>query len=535
MPILSEQQATHRRLRLALIMVLGFFALGYAGILLSRQGHAISAIWPATAFALCLVLRNARGRADIIWMLAAMFPAGLLANGLGHSSLDLNISYSLINILAVWLSLLATNRLGWRYPQMDAMARYVFWVGAVPLLLSGIAAAAVTALFGGGDPVGNGLNWVLADTLGFLALFPFGMAVSWRKLSKLRLQQRLGEAAAVTAFVCASLVLVFRLGAYSLQFLVLLSIFVATVRFRLMGAGFTVLLTATAAIFTPDAFAPFQGVTRMQMLQLFLAVASITSVRCAIILNARDVTTAVLERRRRRAVRASRFKSQLLAHVSHEVRTPLLAVIGFSGMLETGALSAERAPEFASIIVHNGELLQRLHDDLLDLSRAEAGALSITPERVRVAETVFACVGGIRLDTALGGKHVVVDPIADELAVDADPLRLAQIINNLIANAYKYGDNFSPIRVTAAATADGFGRIEIINAGPGIPPEEQSSIFRPFRRAQNVGRSVPGAGLGLSIAKLLVEMQGGRIDFESAPGRTTRFWVDLPLSAKRAA
>ena len=64
-----------------------------------------------------------------------------------------------------------------------------------------------------------------------------------------------------------------------------------------------------------------------------------------------------------------------------------------------------------------------------------------------------------------------------------------------------------------------------------IPPEERDSVFRPFRRAAAVGRSVPGAGLGLSIAKLLVEMQGGRIDFESAPGRTTRFWVDLPLAA----
>jgi signal transduction histidine kinase len=253
--------------------------------------------------------------------------------------------------------------------------------------------------------------------------------------------------------------------------------------------------------------------------------------RAAMLMNQRDMLLAIIERRRRRAVRASRFKSQLLAHVSHEVRTPLSAVIGFSGMLETGALSAERAPEFASIIVHNGELLQRLHDDLLDLSRAEAGALSVTSEKVRLADTVYACVGGIRLDTALGGKQVVVDPIAEELTVTADPLRLAQIINNLIANAYKYGDNYSPIRVTANATEDGYGRIEVINAGPGIPENERDNIFRPFTRSAGVGRSVPGAGLGLSIAKLLVEMQGGRIDFHSTPGRQTRFWVDLPLAA----
>jgi len=208
----------------------------------------------------------------------------------------------------------------------------------------------------------------------------------------------------------------------------------------------------------------------------------------------------------------------------------LSAVIGFSGMLETGALSAERAPEFASIIVHNGELLQRLHDDLLDMSRAEAGHLALKPERVAVGTSLRTCIGAIWLDATLGGKDVVVEGVEDTLALIADPLRLAQILNNLIANAYKYGDNFSPIRVRARAV-DGYGRIEVINAGPGIPPEERANVFRPFGRATNVGRSVPGAGLGLSIAKLLVEAQGGRIDFESVPGRQTRFWIDLPLAA----
>ena len=200
-------------------------------------------------------------------------------------------------------------------------------------------------------------------------------------------------------------------------------------------------------------------------------------------------------------------------------------------MLESGSLSAARAPEFAAIIAHNGELLQRLHDDLLDLSRAEAGALTIQAERVAVGSTLATCIRGIRLDATLGGKEVLVEGIEDALAVQADPVRLAQILNNLIANAFKYGDNFSPIRVKAHALGDGFGRIEIVNAGPGIPAGERQAVFLPFRRSTQVGQRVPGAGLGLSIAKLLVEAQGGRIDFESVPGRQTRFWIDLPLAA----
>jgi signal transduction histidine kinase len=260
-------------------------------------------------------------------------------------------------------------------------------------------------------------------------------------------------------------------------------------------------------------------------------VCSLVCVRAAGLLNQRDLHQAISERQHRRAVRASRFKSQLLAHVSHEVRSPLSAIIGFSAMLESGSLSAQRAPEFAAIIAHNGELLQRLHDDLLDLSRAEAGALCIQPERVAVGATLQTCISAIRLDASLGGKDVLMDSVEDALAVQADPIRLAQILNNLIANAFKYGDNFSPIRVSASRREDGFGRIEIVNSGPGIPAGERRAVFLPFRRSETAGRSVPGAGLGLSIAKLLVEAQGGRIDFESVPGRQTRFWIDLPLVA----
>ena len=173
------------------------------------------------------------------------------------------------------------------------------------------------------------------------------------------------------------------------------------------------------------------------------------------------------------------------------------------------------------MIAHNGELLQRLHEDLLDLACAEAGKLSIKAERVTVSETLKSCVGAIHLNTSLGGKKVVMETMEDGLAVNADPARLAQIINNLIANAYKYGDNFSPIRVRAQRLDDGFGRIEVLNAGPGIPVRERHTVFQPFGRGEQIGRQVPGAGLGLSIAKLLVEKQGGRIDFErTGPGQS---------------
>jgi signal transduction histidine kinase len=417
-----------------------------------------------------------------------------------------------------------------RIKTFAAAAKFTLAAGVSPSLLGAVLAGAVVAWHGASDPLIAGGQWFLANLLGVLLLFPFGLTVSFRQFAKLKLHHRFLEAAVLFTVVAAVAIAGFRFGAPVL-YLVLVGVLASAVRFRLLGAGASLIVVAAIGFAAVHSLPGGRDLYWVEMLQLYFAVCSIVGVRTAMLLNERDLHMALLQKKHLSAVRGSRFKSQLLAHVSHEVRSPLSAIIGFSSMLESGSLSAERAPEFAAIIAHNGELLQRLHDDLLDMSRAEAGALTMQPERVAVGHTLKNCVSAIRLDASLGGKEVLVEGIADSLALTADPVRLAQILNNLIANAFKYGDNCSPIRVSAHAMADGFGRIEIANSGPGIPRSEREAVFLPFRRAAGVGRNVPGAGLGLSIAKMLVEAQGGRIDFESVPGRQTRFWIDLPLAA----
>ncbi len=520
-----------------LLAAVGFFLLGFGAIRLTPQGSPIAIIWPANAFALCLMLRYGRNWRDYGLMLAGTFVGDLFGNGLGAgSSMVLTLGYSLANTLEIGVCMALVGKVrALRFANVRAAIAFGFKAGLVPPLLGATAAMLVTWAGGGHDAFAAGRNWLFADVLGFCIIFPIGMTISWRQIQKLRLPQRLPLAVGAVILMLGVTVLVYPLRFYSLQFLILPAALLLTARFRILGAGTAMIIITAVILADPMPPKSLDPVVRIQYLQLFVAVCSLVCVRAAGLLNQRDLHQAIIERRHRRAVRASRFKSQLLGHVSHEVRSPLSAIIGFSSMLESGSLSPERAPEFAAIIAHNGELLQRLHDDLLDLSRAEAGALTIQAERVAVGTTLIACIKGIRLDATLGGKEVLMDRIEDALAVRADPVRLAQILNNLIANAFKYGDNFSPIRVSAHARADGFGRIEIANTGPGIPVAERRAVFLPFRRSQLVGRSVPGAGLGLSIAKLLVEAQGGRIDFESEPGRQTRFWIDLPLAAKAAA
>jgi signal transduction histidine kinase len=529
---LSRAQ-TMRPVWLAAVTLLGFFLLGYGGILVwGGNSHSSSPVWPATAFGFVMMMRLSRGRADDIVMLGAMLIAGLAANRLGGAPHALVAGYSLINIVDVMAGVWVVRRMGGmpRIKTMRAAATFLLAAGVSPSLIGALLATLLVAWHGSGDALVTGGQWFLANLLGVLILFPLGLTVSARSFAKLKLKHRLPEAAIVFSLMALVSVSSVRFGAPILE-LALMGTLAAAVRFRLLGAGASLIVISAIGFASLRAAPGAQSLAPFEMMQLFLAVSSVVGVRAAMLMNERDLHLAIIERKHRRAVRASRFKSQLLAHVSHEVRSPLSAIIGFSTMLESGSLSAGRAPEFAAIIAHNGELLQRLHDDLLDLSRAEAGALSIQAERVAVNSTLQSCVSAIRLDATLGGKDVLIETVEDSLALQADPVRLAQILNNMIANAFKYGDNFSPIRLRAHALDDGFGRIEIVNSGPGIPKDERDAVFMPFRRSANAGRNVPGAGLGLSIAKLLIEAQGGRIDFESVPGRQTRFWIDLPLAA----
>jgi integral membrane sensor domain MASE1 len=370
---------------LAVLSFVGFFLLGYGGIFIAGgNSHQSSPVWPATAFGLCVLIRLSRSSGDDLAIMAAILAGGLCANALGGAEPPLLIGFSLINLLDVMAGLVAMRKLAKpRFNTLSSAIRFSLAAAISPSLF-GAVLSYLLVRWTGGNAVLTGMQWFFSNVLGVCILFPFGMTVSLRQFAKLDLENRFLEALAVFSLVMAASVLAFRLTAFPLQFLVLGAAVLATARFRLMGAGAAMIIISAVAISSPHSFATNSPLAQLELLQLFLAVTSLICVRTAWVLNERDVHLAVIERRRRHAARASRFKGQLLSHVSHEARGPLSAIIGFSGMLESGTLPLERAHEFAHVIGHNGELLQRLHDDLLDLSRAEAGALSILSERVAV-------------------------------------------------------------------------------------------------------------------------------------------------------
>ena len=235
--------------------------------------------------------------------------------------------------------------------------------------------------------------------------------MTWRKIAKLKLEERWIEAVLVFAGVILLSLFAMHWSPRPMPFLALPAVLAASVRFRFPGAGLALLTILAVMLLTVAGLnLPYREFElRIEGMQIFLVMASLISARTSLFLNERDLHLAIIDSKRRKAVRASRFKSQLLSHVGEEARGPLSAIIGISKMLESGTMPMGRAPEFAHVVAHNGELLQRLYGDLLDLAQAETGALAIAPMRVKVGEALRNCVGAIRLDAALGGKPVLVD------------------------------------------------------------------------------------------------------------------------------
>jgi PAS domain S-box-containing protein len=242
--------------------------------------------------------------------------------------------------------------------------------------------------------------------------------------------------------------------------------------------------------------------------------------------------TSELEARNREVERANRLKSEFLASMSHELRTPLHTIIGFAELLregQDGALSQAQA-RFVDHIHRDSEHLLDLINDILDLSKIEAGQMALKREIYPLARSIGEALNAIRPGATL--KGIRIDESGDrDVLVDADPLRVKEMLYNLLSNAVKFTAEGGKVWV-ATTTNAGFVRVTVGDTGIGIPPEEQENIFDKFYQVGNTTRGVrEGTGLGLSITRELVEMHGGWIEVESAPGQGSRFTFTLPSAA----
>ncbi|HEU0153248.1 MAG TPA: ATP-binding protein [Arenimonas sp.] len=246
----------------------------------------------------------------------------------------------------------------------------------------------------------------------------------------------------------------------------------------------------------------------------------------------RDVT----ERKRVEAslLQASRLKSQFLANMSHELRTPLNGIIGFSELLVDGKAGPlnERQQNFLRDILNSGRHLLHLVNDLLDISRIEAGRMELHEEVFPLADAVEeACVV---LAPAVEERNIAFSwAVAEDLPqVRLDRQKFKQVLLNLASNAVKFTDPGGRVTITLGRSDGNELELSVEDTGIGIAAEDIQRLFGEFERLQpeNTGRR-PGTGLGLALTRRLVELQAGRIEVTSTPGEGSRFTVRLPLKA----
>jgi PAS domain S-box-containing protein len=224
-----------------------------------------------------------------------------------------------------------------------------------------------------------------------------------------------------------------------------------------------------------------------------------------------------------------RTKTEFLSIVSHEFRTALTGIQGFSELIRDGGLEPDEVRAYGGYIFNDADRVNRLIGDMLDLDRMESGRMSIRTADVDINEVLSDSIARAGSSPSVEFK-ADMDPRLPIVVGDRD--RLVQVVSNLVNNAVKYSPDGGTVTLSSRAEG-GFALVSVTDTGVGIPPDEISHVFERFRRVRSgAAQSIPGTGLGLTIVKQIVEMHGGKIWVESAVGHGSAFHFTLPLAAE---
>jgi signal transduction histidine kinase len=228
-----------------------------------------------------------------------------------------------------------------------------------------------------------------------------------------------------------------------------------------------------------------------------------------------------------RVRRSDELKTELVSMVAHEFRTPLTSILGFTNVMRKRTLSPDQRRQYLGIVEDQARRLAALIDDFLDVQRIEDGRLELKQELVDVGQLLREEARAFAVQAA---RHSLeLDLPEEELPVYGDPSRLLQVLGNLISNAIKYSPDGGQVELVGARRSD-VVYVGVRDHGIGISPELQDRIFTKFFRGDASAQGISGTGLGLALARDIVEAHGGRMGFSSTLNRGSTFWVELPTA-----
>jgi signal transduction histidine kinase len=515
------------------VLVLVVLALTFA-----RSAGMVAALWGAAGVAVAVWLRTSRGPLyDLSF--GALIAAGVAAgNLLAGNSTALTVMFTVANMMEIYLAVLLARRFAptLNLASVEGTCRFLLAAAVIAPIPAAVFAGGMLQWMTDANFFDSVQTWWFGHALSIAVLASFGLALTKRDLLRFRAPAKAIEAVVLLGMLTALTYFVFTQQRLPISFVTLPLLLLIAVRLRMLGVtAALVIITILAVGASMRGLGPYsvtvEGPARAMMAQLLVLFGLLPIMLVAALLEERDRFAERARAGQRRAERASAAKSRLLANVAHEIKSPVGGVIGIGELWKSGELGpvSSTQTEMADMLVKTARQVEALAHDLLDVARAESGAVKVelrptdipgVLEDVRRATALRADAEGLRLEVLTEG---------DGLVALADSQRLTQVIANLASNAVKYGGAGGMVMFRASKVYDGV-RIEVIDSGPGLSLEKQAQLFEPFNRLGLERSTVEGHGIGLALAKRLVELQGGSIGVTSTPGKGATFWVELPVA-----
>jgi signal transduction histidine kinase len=537
-----------------ILLALVVFAGVYGCITLTLHFDRIATIWISNAIVVAALMK--RRRRDWLALMVAAYLANVAGNYASGDPLP-NITLIPIGNLIEILLVAVPLRL-WRLDREFARPRslivfYALAVGPATIIPAFLAASYFHAITDAAY-LPTVFNWYAADALGLAILVPPLMTVRLAALRQMFDRERIAGSLFMIGLVVGVAALNYWGRNMPVAFLFFPAVILITFQRGFAGGAIGLAITAAymvAPVLLGDVSVALREHSireQMTVVQVFVAVTGLSVVLVGAALEERQrlakrlaaaIVAAETSREeaivaRDAAVQANRSKSMFLANMSHELRTPLNAVIGFADLMHSevfGPVGDERYRDYAQHIQKAGQHLLDLINDILDMSKIEAGKMELEMADFSIDAKIRDCIELMREHAAQGGVELAADLPPGRLVVHADMRALRQILLNLLSNAIKFTPEGGRV-VTRARIVDGTLTLSVRDTGIGIPDDRIGDLGNPFVQLRSTaGASHDGTGLGLALVKSLAEMHGGTMRIDSKIGSGTTVTVEFPAGA----